>query len=310
VLHCKRRLRGTSLTGAAAPAFPPLPAELGALPEHVAKLEARHTDIVPGTEKQIRFGPAGICRAAWAVVYLHGFSASRQETWPLTEQVAQALGAHHFATRLTGHGRGGAAMADASVAAWQADALEACAIGQVLGERTLVVGVSTGASLAAWLAQQPQCRDDTAWVLISPNFGLADRRSEIINWPAGRSLARWIIGPEHGFEARNEAHARYWTTRYPTEALFPLMALVKLVRRLPFEHWCSPVLMLLAPRDRVIDSHAARAAFARIAARQKRLVEVDDASDEMQHVIAGRILSPGSTQHVAATILDWVRTVP
>lgn len=288
----------------------PLPSEPGALPGHLARLEARYPDIVPGTEKQVLFGPAGARRAPWAVVYLHGFSATRQETSPLTEQVAQALGAHHFATRLTGHGRGSAAMAEASVAAWKADALEACAIGRLLGERMLVIGVSTGASLAAWLAQQPGCGDSTAWVLVSPNFGLAERSSAIVNWPGGRRLARWIIGPEHGFAARNEAHGRYWTTLYPTEALFALMAMVQLARQLPLEQWLSPVLMLLAPRDRVNDTEAAREAFARIAARDKRLVEIDDAADEMQHVIAGRILSPGSTERVTATIVDWVRAQP
>lgn len=302
--------RRSSKSETPALALPVLPSEAGALPQHLARIEARHADIVPGTEKQVYFGPAGPRRAAWAVVYLHGFSATRQETAPLTEQVAQALGAHHFATRLTGHGRGSAAMAEASVASWQADALEACAIGRLLGERMLVIGVSTGASLAAWLAQQPQCREGTAWVLVSPNFGLADRNAQIINWPGGHSLARWIIGPEHGFEARNEAHARYWTTRYPTEALFPMMAMVKLARRLPMETWRSPVLMLLAPSDGVIDTQAARNAFTRIGARDKRLVEVGDTEDAMQHVIAGRILSPGSTDRVATSIVDWARSLP
>lgn len=242
-------------------AVPPLPPERGGLPEYLARLEARHPDILPGSEKQVQFGPTGARRAPWAVVYIHGFSATRQETSPLTEQLALALGAHHFATRLAGHGRGSAALAEASVAAWKADALQACAIGRMLGQRMLVVGVSTGASLAAWLAQQPGCSESTAWVLISPNFGLADRRSEVVNWPWGRSFARWIAGPEYHFAARNEAHGRYWTTPYPTEALFPMMALVQLARNQPLEQWRAPVLMLLAPRDRVIDTTAAREAF-------------------------------------------------
>jgi hypothetical protein len=71
--------------------IPPLLPEPVALPEHLARFEAHHRDNVPGTEKQLLSGPAGACRAARAVVYLHGFSATRQETSPLSEQVAQAL---------------------------------------------------------------------------------------------------------------------------------------------------------------------------------------------------------------------------
>jgi esterase/lipase len=287
-----------------------LPTSPAALPAHLAALEARHVGITPGTEKAVRFSRRGNVRSAWAVVYLHGFSATRQETAPLADLVADVLDAHVFATRLTGHGQDGAALAGASVAAWKADALEALAIGRLLGERVLVVGVSTGAALAAWLAQQPQAQHDTAWVLVSPNFGLRERSSEIINWPWGRALARVVAGAEHGFEPRNAQQARYWTTRYPIEALYPLMATVHLARSLPLDQWQMPVLMLLAPEDKVIDPAAARAAFARLGTKDKRLVEVLDSTDALQHVIAGRILSPGNTDRLARLVADWAASLP
>lgn len=293
-----------------APTALPLPECLDALPAHLAATERRFSDIVPGTEKEIGFGPSGPQRAPWAVVYLHGFSASRQEMAPLPQQVAQCLRGHCFSTRLTGHGRGGAAMVEASVDAWKTDALEALAIGRMLGERVLIIGASTGATLAVWLAQQPQARDRVAWVLLSPNFGPRDRRAEMINWPLGRVLARWLIGPAYGFEPRSADHARYWTTRFRTEALFPMMTLVHTARRQSLEQWHSPVLMMLSPRDQVIDITAARAAFARIGSGCKRLLEVHDCTDALQHVIAGRILSPGTTAAVARRIVDWVLTVP
>jgi esterase/lipase len=47
-----------------------------------------------------------------AIVYLHGFSATRQETAPLSDLVAAQLGAYLYYTRLAGHGRGGEAMAE------------------------------------------------------------------------------------------------------------------------------------------------------------------------------------------------------
>lgn len=110
-------------------------------------------------------------------------------------------------------------------------------------------------------------------MLVSPNFGLRDRSSEIVNAPWGPMLARAIVGPEYRFEARNAEHGRYWTTAYPTSALTPLMATVHLARRLPLEDWQAPVLMLLSPHDQVIDVGAARHAFARMGAAHKQLVE-------------------------------------
>lgn len=302
--------RNTTEADAAPLPIPALPATLTALPEHLARLEASQAGVLPGTEKTVRLQPGLGGRSAWSVVYLHGFSASRQETAPLVDVVADALGAHAYATRFTGHGQGGAALAGASVAAWKADALEALAIGRLLGERVLVVGVSTGASLASWLALQPQAQLDTAWVLISPNFGLREKAAEVINWPWGRTIAPMLAGPEYGFEPRNAEHARYWTSRYPVAALYPLMATVHLARTLPLENWQTPVLMLLAPEDRVIDPAAARAAFARMGAKSKRLVEVPDSTDALQHVIAGRILSPGNTEPLARLIADWAASLP
>lgn len=302
--------RGTRQADDAPMTTPPLPEVLAALPQHLAQREGQVSGLVPGTEKQVVFGPAGPVQADWAVIYLHGFSASRQELAPLPEDVARALGANYYAARLTGHGGGSSAMASGSVAAWKGDTLEALAIGRRLGRRVLVIGVSTGAGLAAWLAMQPAARERTAWVLVSPNFGLRDRSSEIVNAPWGPVLARAIVGPEYRFEARNAEHGRYWTTAYPTSALTPLMATVHLARRLPLEDWQAPVLMLVSPNDQVIDVNAARHAFARMGAAHKQLVEVADAGDALQHVIAGRILSPANTPALTDKVLDWVQRLP
>lgn len=64
------------------------------------------------------------------LVYLHGISATRQETAALAEIVAKRLEANLFYTRLTGHGRTGEALLDGSVRAWFNDTVEAFDIGQ------------------------------------------------------------------------------------------------------------------------------------------------------------------------------------
>ena len=87
-------------------------------------------------------------KTPYSVVYLHGFSATRQETAPLAECVADSLGANLFETRLAGHGREREPLADVRAEDWLHDAAEALAIAARLGERVIVIGTSTGATLA------------------------------------------------------------------------------------------------------------------------------------------------------------------
>ncbi|MGD8644314.1 MAG: alpha/beta fold hydrolase, partial [Chromatiales bacterium] len=215
------------------------------------------------------------------------------------------LGANLFYTRLTGHGRDGAALAEASVNDWLNDAIEALAIGRRLGERVVVIGNSTGGTLATWLVAS-RSNDLLALVLLSPNFGLEDYRSEILTLPWAHRLAPWLGGPEYGFEPVNPRHARYWTTRYPTIALLPMMALVQLVRTTPLDTVRVPVLTLYAPNDQIIDIDALRAVHSRFGSPRKSLIEIEGVADPQQHVLAGDVLSPTTTDTVADHIVEFV----
>lgn len=284
-----------------------LPSQLDQLDAHLAAAEARLLDVTPGAEKQIVWGVAGRARAPWAVIYLHGFTATRQEMAPLPELLAQGLGGHVFYTRLTGHGRPGAAMAGMSVAQWQADALEALALGHKLGEKVLVMGTSTGATLAAWAALQPQGRDVAAWVMVSPNFGPKDRFAALINWSWGRALIHWVHGGVMRYQPGNATKARFWTHEYPTSALGPMMSLVNQVRASRLESVKAPLLMLLSPRDSVINVADARAAFKRFGSAIKCLIEVDYSESAGQHVLAGDIEAPKATSTMVAQVLAFVQ---
>jgi len=143
---------------APAPDLPPL-AELDGW---LAAREAAVPDLRPDAARRIVWADAAGARTDWAVVYLHGFSASGEEIRPVPDAVAAALGANLFFARLSGHGRDGAAMAEASVADWMADTAEALAIGRALGERVLVIGTSTGAALATAAAHDAEMSEGLA----------------------------------------------------------------------------------------------------------------------------------------------------
>jgi esterase/lipase len=285
-----------------------LPEQLDALESRLQADEARFTGLTPGAEKHIVWSDKGRQRAPWAIVYLHGFTATRQEMAPMPERLAQALGGNTFYTRLAGHGLPGEAMGAASVGQWKADALEALQVGHRIGERVIVVGASTGATLAAWLAQRDEAKDVAGWVLISPNFGPRDAKAGLINWPWGRSIARLVQGPEYRETPANERKARFWTHRFPTEGLFPMMALVERVRGSELGKIRAPTLMMMSPRDTVIDVSEARAAFERIGSARKQLIEVDYSESAGQHVLAGDIDAPRAVQPMVEQIRDFVAT--
>lgn len=286
------------------------PQTLAALDGWIEKSEAAFTDIRPGTAKGIVWHAPDHQRTPWSVVYLHGFSASRLETAPLAEMVGKALGANVFYTRLTGHGRAGSAMGEATPQDWMADALEAVRVGQALGERVLVISCSTGSTLATWLATSPEAQRVAAHAFVSPNFGPKDKKSELINGPWGQNIALAIEGETRGWTPDDAREANGWTTRYPTRALFPMMALVKAVRESDLSTFQTPVLMLYSEQDQTVDPLEIQSAFARIGAPLKSIETVNYSKSKGQHVLAGDIKAPEATAPMARSVVQWVQALP
>lgn len=273
-----------------------IPTALDSLPRYLAQEEAAVGGVHANTEKRIRWAPAADSqphRTARAVVYLHGFSATRQETDPFATELARALGANLFETRLSGHGLPGAAMGAVTAQDWLTDAIEALTIGQRLGDSVIVVGTSTGGTLALWLAAQPAAERAglSALVLISPNIAIKDPTARVLTWPWMSTLLPLAI-PERRWTARNAEQAQYWTLAYPSTVLFPMAALVAEVRTHAAEHITTPVLLFTNRDDQVVDAGAAAAFFDRVHTARVERVAVTPASGEDGHVLAGRIVAP------------------
>lgn len=285
---------------------PELPPDLEA---YLARAEADVPDVRAGDERAVVWSnPATQARTEISLVYLHGFSADRHEVEPLVSRLADSLDANVYFARLRGHGRNGAAMAEATAEAWLADAAEAVAIGDRIGARVVLVGTSTGATLAFWAqARAESAGRVAATVLISPNFHPADRSARLLLWPWGGLLARLAIGPERCFEPGSAEQARHWTTCYPTSALLPMMALVEHVRTSASIEATVPTLVLYARGDRVVDASETERVVARLDGTRLEVAPWEGAGDPQQHVLAGDILSPEGTDAVAARILAFLR---
>ncbi|MEM8576293.1 MAG: alpha/beta fold hydrolase [Pseudomonadota bacterium] len=288
------------------------PADLAGLEGGVdawfAAQEGRFDDITAGAEKRVIWAGAPGAQTEWAVLYVHGFSATSEEIRPVPDDVAAALGANLVYTRLTGHGRGAAPMGTARVADWMQDTRQALAAARAVGRRVLVLSVSTGGTLVTAALAQGEAVDGA--VFLSPNFGINNPAAPLLTWPGVRHWLPPILGRTYAFEPRNDAQARFWTTSYPSVALLPVAALVKAVRALDLSGITAPALFIYAAADQVVVAAQTDAIVARWPARaeveQPVMGPGDDAS---AHVIAGDILSPGRNAATVERILAFARSL-
>lgn len=274
--------------------------------------EFHYSDIMPDAAKRIVWAGAVGQKTPLAVVYIHGFSATAEEIRPVPDDVAQALGANLFFTRLNGHGRSSAAMAEASAGDWIEDLAEAMAIGRRLGDRVLVISTSTGSTLAAIGATDPALSQGLAGiVMVSPNFGVASLAGKILDMPFARVWGPIVAGETRSFAPHNEKQAKHWTTSYPTVALFPMAALVRHAVALDYSAVEVPALVIYSYDDKVVSAAKTEAVMEGWGGPlQMEPQTVGPQDDPFSHVIAGDILSPGQTDAVVGLILGWVNGLP
>ena len=261
--------------------------------------------LIPDTESRIVWAN-GEARTAWAVVTLHGFSATRQETAPLAETVASLLNANLYEARLAGHGLAEQPLMGVRAEDWLQDAADALAAGAAIGDKIIVIGTSTGATLAAAMLDHELAKQIDTLVMISPNFEPRDPGARWLTRPAGPLLARLAVGDTRCWEPHNELQARFWSTCYPTAAAVEMMRLVDRANQLLPASIPQRLLMFYSHGDTVISPKAALEVFDATASPQKAALEITDSGDPSQHVLAGDILSPATTRSMAETIAGFI----
>ena len=275
--------------------------ELGSDFEEKIQASEKILKPLPNTGKIILWDDPSKKKTTYSFVYLHGWSATRQELSPVTENLAKNLKANLFMTRLTGHGLGTEGMGTVTTEAMLMDAEEALQVGKKLGEKVILVGMSTGASLALYLADKYP--DEIAdLILVSPNFRPFRKDALLTRGPFGPLLSRIVVGPYYEFEPKNKEQQKFWTCRYPSKALTEMMNLVDGVRRIDLSRIQTPALFIYTEKDEVVNISFVKQKFLELGSTKKKLLAINSPD----HILAGDIINPQNTDLVIQEIQKFL----
>jgi esterase/lipase len=237
-------------------------------------------------------------RTEWALLYLHGFSASWYEGYPVNVEFARQFGCNAYFPRLAAHGIDTTeALIDMTPDALWESAKEALMVARKIGKRVVVMGTSTGGTLALKLASEyPEYVD--ALILYSPNVRINNPAAFLLSKPWGLQIARMVYKSSYRItnEDFDSKECQYWNCKYRLEAVVYLQQLVeKTMKKDVFERITCPVFLGYyykdnENQDQVVRVDAAINMF-------KQLGTPDDLKTEMafpdagEHVIAGELFS-------------------
>jgi esterase/lipase len=161
-----------------------------------------------------------------------------------------------------------------------------------MGEKVIVMGTSTGGTLALKLAAE---FDTEALVLLSPNVRVNHDNAEMLHGPWGLQIARLVIGDKYlNITGKSEEYAKYWYTRYRLEGTVFLGALLKsTMQPETFQKITEPVFVGAYYKDEqhqdpVVKVSAMRWMFENLSSAKKEFVEFPKTED---HVMGCNITS-------------------
>jgi esterase/lipase len=295
---------------------PTVPAHLDMthLKAWLAAAEASVDNLIEDAEARVDWANPDAPEATeFSFLYIHGFSASRQETTPVTDRLASEFGANMVHARLAGHGVDPGM--DATAEQWLQSVVDAWTIAESVGKRVVIVGTSTGATLAVWLADQTFTRGRIhAMLFMSPNFGIRTRFSFLLTWPWAYHWVPLVIGREHAWDPENELAAKFWTTRYPIHAVIEMQKTVDWVMRLDFSRFDIPLATMYMQNDSTIDPWAAvkvHEAWGRNnRSLRKVLIPVTLDGEAAQHVFVGDITAPHRVDWAVSRFEIFLKQLP
>ncbi len=217
------------------PSNPEFDMNLPSLPSNLYNLEAmikdseRAHNIKPDNESRIIWANGStIERTEYALLYLHGFSASWYEGHPVNEEFAKYFGMNAYFPRLASHGIDTVdALIDMTPDRLWASAKESLMVARKIGRKVIVMATSTGGTLALTLAANFSEYID-GLILYSPNIRINDKSAFLLSKPWGLQIARKTFKGKYRVISTDSTSADcvYWNCKYRLEAIVYLQQLV------------------------------------------------------------------------------------
>lgn len=275
--------------------LPALPAEPALLEQYIHNEESAHPLKADNEARIIWYNDSTKALTDYAVVYIHGFSASQEEGDPVHINFAKQFGCNLFLNRLADHGldTSEALLTVTAERLWNS-AKEAYAIGKQIGKKVIIMATSTGGTLALKLAAEyPEI---AGLILLSPNIAINDANAWLLNNQWGLQIARLVQGKYMHAKDTTALYAKYWDPVYRMESAVQLEELLETtMKESTFSRVKQPTLVLYYfkdedHQDEVVKVPAMKRMFAQLgtAADQKRMLPVPNAGD---HVIGSYVKS-------------------
>jgi esterase/lipase len=274
--------------------MPVIPAEPAALEKYIRDHEAKHK-LKTDNEARIDWYDSLKEKTEYAVVYLHGFSASQEEGDPVHTDFAKKFGCNLYLARLEDHGVDTTdPLANVTADRLWNSAKEAYAIGKQLGKKVILLSTSTGGTLALKLcAEYPEI---AANIMLSPNIAINDGNAWMLNNHWGLQIAQLVEGKSRTVDDTTAIYAKYWNNRYSTKSLVQLEELIeRTMKESTFRKVKQPSLLLYyykdkKHQDKVVKVSAMKRMFSQLGTPEnlKRQMAVPNAEN---HVIGSYIKS-------------------
>ena len=233
--------------------FPAVPSNADTLENFIHQNEARHK-LKPNNEARIIWYNDSLKqKTKYAIVYLHGFSASQEEGRPIHTNIAKEFGCNLYLSRLAEHGIDTTEpLINLTPSEYWESAKEALAIGKQIGENVILMGTSTGGTNALQLAANYPDKV-SALILLSPNIALFHDKAWLLNEAWGLQIAKLVNGGDNLVSADNRpVYKQYWYSTYPIEATTQLEEYLETtMTKETFSKVKQPLLMLYYYKDDV-----------------------------------------------------------
>lgn len=192
----------------------------------IQSIEAAH-HIKPNNQANIIWADSLHQKTAYAIVYLHGFSASQMEGAPVHEAIAKKFGCNLYLARLAEHGIDTIDnMINLTAENYWESAKWAYAIGKKIGKKVILMSTSTGGTLSLQLAATYP--DIAGLIMYSPNIEINNPTAPLLNNPWGLEIARLVKkGNYMHIPFTNPEYPKYWNTQYRLEATIALQNLIE-----------------------------------------------------------------------------------